>query len=54
VKQKTQVTNQTHRLLLEFGIVSWRGLKAIKASISDAIEDAENELTWEMWHLFAD
>jgi transposase len=54
VKQKTQVTNQTHGLLLEFGIVSGRGLKAIKASISNALEDAENELTWEMRHLFAE
>jgi len=52
VKQKTQVTNQVHGLLLEFGIVSAPGLKALKASIALALEDGENELTWEMRVLF--
>lgn len=54
VKQKTQVVNQTHGLLLEFGIVSGRGLKAIKASLANSLEDGENELTWEMRELFAE
>ena len=54
VKQKTQVVNQTHGLLLEYGIVSGRGLKAIRATLALALEDGENELTWEMRDLFAE
>ena len=54
VKQKTQVVNKTHGLLLEYGIASGRGLKAIKATLSTALEDGENELTWPMRELFAE
>ena len=54
VKQKTQVVNQTHGLLLEYGIVSGRGLKTIRAALVLALEDGENELTWEMRELFTE
>jgi len=54
VKQKTQVVNQTHGLLLEFGIVSGRGLKAVSAILASALEDGENELTWEMREMFSE
>ena len=54
VKQKTQVVNQTHGLLLEYGIVSGRGLRAVRAALAFALEDGENELTWEMRELFTE
>lgn len=50
-KQRTQVINQTHGLLLEYGIVSGRGQKALKQTLALALEDAENELTWTMREL---
>lgn len=45
VKQKTQLTNQLHGLLLEYGIVSNQGHTAVVTSVLLAIEDAENELS---------
>ena len=45
IKQRTQLINQTHGLLHEYGIVSGRGQKALKQTLALALEDAENELT---------
>lgn len=53
-KQRTQVINQTHGLLHEYGIVSGRGQKALKQTLALALEDAENELTWTMRELLED
>jgi transposase len=45
IKQRTQLINQTHGLLQEYGIVSGRGQKALKQAVAEALEDGENELT---------
>ena len=45
IKQRTQLINQIHGLLQEYGIVSGRGQKALKQALAAALEDGENELT---------
>jgi len=45
IKQRTQLLNQTHGLLQEYGIASRRGQKALRETAALALEDAENELT---------
>lgn len=52
-KQRTQLINQTHGLLQEYGIASGRGQKALKETVQRALEDAENELTVAMRELLA-
>lgn len=54
VKQRTQLINQTHGLLQEYGVVSGRGQKALKQSVWQALEDGENELTVVMRELLAE
>lgn len=45
VKQRTQLINQTHGLLQEYGIVSGRGQKALRSTLWRALEDGDNELS---------
>lgn len=45
IKQRTQLINQAHGLLQEYGIASSRGQKALRQQIWLALEDAENGLT---------
>ena len=45
IKQRTQLLNQTHGLLQEYGIISGRGQKALREATALALEDAENELS---------
>ena len=54
IKQRTQLINQTHGLLQEFGIVSGRGQKALKHTMWRALEDADNELTPAVRQLLAE
>ena len=54
VKQRTQLINQTHGLLQEYGIASGRGQKALKQSVWLALEDGENELTVAMRELLSE
>lgn len=54
IKQRTQLLNQTHGLLHEYGIVSGRGQKALRGATALALEDAENELTPLMRELLAE
>lgn len=44
IKQRTQLINQSHGLLHEYGIASGRGQKALREAMALALEDAENEL----------
>lgn len=45
IKQRTQLINQMHGLLQEYGIASGRGQRALRQALWLALEDAENELT---------
>lgn len=54
IKQRTQLINQIHGLLQEYGVVSGRGQKALKQTLALALEDAQNELTWTMRELLED
>lgn len=45
IKMRTQLINQTHGLLQEYGIISGRGQKALRCCLWRALEDAENELS---------
>lgn len=45
VKQRTQLLNQLHGLLLEYGIASGRGQRSLRQTLALALEDAENELS---------
>ncbi|HEX9627515.1 MAG TPA: IS110 family transposase [Acidiferrobacterales bacterium] len=54
IKQRTQLINQTHGLLQEYGIIAGRGQKALKQVLAQALEDAENELTMAMRALLAE
>jgi transposase len=45
IKQRTQLINQAHGLLQEYGVASGRGQKGLRQSIWRALEDADNELT---------
>jgi len=45
IKQRTQLVNQAHGLLQEYGVISGRGQKALRLCVWQALEDAENELT---------
>ena len=45
VKQRTQLINQLHGLLLEYGISSGQGQRALKETMMLSLEDAENELS---------
>ncbi|WNK19015.1 IS110 family transposase [Halomonas piscis] len=54
IKQRTQLINQVHGLLQEYGIVSGRGQAALKRTLWRVLEDAENELTFTIRELLAD
>jgi len=54
IKQRTQLINQTHGLLQEYGIVSGRGQAALKRKMWRVLEDAENELTFTIRELLAE
>lgn len=54
LKQRTQLINQTHGLLQEYGIVSGRGQRALKETLWRALEEAENELTLGVRELLAE
>lgn len=45
IKQRTQLINQLHGLLQEYGIVSGRGQRALIETMMLSLEDAENELS---------
>lgn len=45
IKQRTQLINQSHGLLQEYGVASGRGQKSLRQSVWRALEDADNELT---------
>lgn len=45
IKQRTQIINQTHAILLEFGIASAKGQPALRRTVQLALENAENELS---------
>lgn len=45
IRQRTQLINQTHGLLQEYGVASGRGQKSLRQSVWRALEDADNELT---------
>lgn len=45
IKQRTQLINQVHGLLQEYGIASGRGQKNLRRCVWLALEDGENELT---------
>lgn len=45
IKQRTQLINQVHGLLHEYGVASGRGQKSLRQSVWRALEDADNELT---------
>lgn len=54
IKQRTQLINQTHGLLQEYGIICGRGQKSLTQAVWQALEDAENELTMTMRNLLAE
>lgn len=54
IKQRTQLINQTHGLLQEYGLVSGRGQRALKQTLWRVLEDAQNELTPMMRALLAE
>lgn len=54
VKQRTQLINQLHGLLLEYGIRSGRGQKALRETIHGALEDANSSLSFPVRELFAE
>lgn len=54
VKQRTQLVNQTHGLLQEFGIASGKGQRALRATLLGALEDTDNELTVPVRELLAE
>lgn len=45
IKQRTQLINQLHGLLQEYGIVAGRGQKALLYDLAQALEQADNELS---------
>jgi len=47
VRNRTAQCNQLHGLLLEYGIESPRGVKAMRRRLPEVLEDAENELSVE-------
>jgi len=54
IKQRTQLINQTHGLLQEYGVISGRAQRALKQATWLALEDAQNELTAVMRALLAE
>lgn len=54
VKQRTQLINQLHGLLQEYGIASGRGQKALVETVMLSLEDAENELSALIRSLFSE
>ena len=54
IKQRTQLINQTHGLLQEYGIASGKGQRALQETLADALEDAENELSMPIRELLSE
>ena len=54
IHQRTQLINQVHGLLQEYGVISGRGQKALKQRVWLALEDADNELSMLMRDLMAE
>jgi transposase len=54
VKQRTQLINQVHGLLLEYGIRSGRGQKVLRETVRSALEDGNNGLSHSMRELLAE
>lgn len=54
IKQRTQLTNQMHGLLQEYGIICGRGQKSLTQAVWRAVEDVENELTMLMRQLLTE
>ena len=54
VKQRTQLINQLHGLLHEYGIVSGQGQRALVQTMMLSLEDAENELSFTIRSLFSE
>lgn len=45
VRERTALCNQTHGLLGEYGLIASRGVNALRKSLPDILEDAQNGLT---------
>lgn len=54
IRQRTQLINQMHGLLQEYGIASGRGQKQLRQSVRLALEEADNELTVLMRELLSE
>ena len=54
VKERTAHTNQLHGFLLEYGIESPKGIRALRRHLAEVLEDAENELPIEGRALLCD
>lgn len=53
-KERTALVNQTRGLLAEYGVVINKGVAAVRKSLPDILEDAENGLTALTRELFAE
>jgi transposase len=45
IQERTALVNQTRGLLAEYGITVSQGIRKLRGSLADILEDAENELT---------
>ncbi|MCF7982537.1 MAG: IS110 family transposase, partial [Pseudomonadales bacterium] len=54
VKQRTQLINQLHGLLQEYGIASGQGQRALMETLMLSLEDAANELSYTIRVLFSE